>query len=271
MQVERETYMGNYTLCITETGERNPFDENMVILHEIRVHGDVRKPIDIIIPCNITDISSNVVNEETKNLIKSINFDCHQTHIKPHGIRNISDNAFSGCYNLKKVNFPKTLCFIGKEAFCGTGLRKISIKRHNVHIDKRAFANIPELEKANISGVKNIPTGCFKGCENLSEVKFSKGLKKIGNKAFYKTNLCDNLDLTKYKKLRTVGNNAFAETYIEKVIVNSIYPENVGENAYGDAEIVIKDGDRYISSSDLEPDSSFEDFENEDPQWDDCR
>ena len=50
-------------------------------------------------------------------------------------IKVIGDEAFSGCYNLKKINFPSGLEFIGDRAFYGCNGLVIS---HSSHEDRSA-------------------------------------------------------------------------------------------------------------------------------------
>ena len=46
----------------------------------------------------------------------------------PENVRNIGDNAFSGCYSLEKVTFPSVLKNIGSGAFASCGsLKKIAV------------------------------------------------------------------------------------------------------------------------------------------------
>ena len=54
-------------------------------------------------------------------------------------LREIDDNAFNGCYNLKNICLPQNLRNIGKYCFCGCGFTSINIPKSVERIERRAF------------------------------------------------------------------------------------------------------------------------------------
>ncbi len=68
----------------------------------------------------------------------------------------IGDAAFSFCISLKRVVIPKSVCFIGVAAFCGSGLKEV------------IFESVPEI----------IEPAVFKGCKNLKRIVVPKGKKQ---------------------------------------------------------------------------------------------
>lgn len=90
--------------------------------------------------------------------IKSLKYR-KQIHIKnvdiADGITSIGDAAFSYCISLKRVVVPKSVCFIGVAAFCGSGL------------EEAIFEGVPQI----------IEPAVFKGCKNLKRIIVPKGKK----------------------------------------------------------------------------------------------
>ena len=82
----------------------------------------------------------------------------------PTSVKEIEDGAFDECEKLEEVECdPKWICKFNKSR-----LRKITIP--------------PQI--------KELPSECFKGCKNLRQIKFSSGIKAIGEGAFED---CENL------------------------------------------------------------------------------
>lgn len=78
------------------------------------------------------------------------------------GVKTIANTAFQGCRNLRKINFPQTVTYIGKDAFqrC-TGLQEISLP----------------------DGIQEIQLGAFRECL-LKSVTLPSSLTYIGSEAF---------------------------------------------------------------------------------------
>ena len=103
----------------------------------------------------------------------------------PSTLRRIEYNAFLGCKNLKSINLPGRLEYIGKCCFQESGLELV---------------NLPH-------GVKIIDESAFYQCENLKSVVLPAGLEKIRCFAFFKTNL----ESIKFpESLREIAQGAFA-------------------------------------------------------------
>ena len=105
---------------------------------------------------NVTTICDHVSQNDLNKIIIS------------NGITTINDYAFNGCTNLKEVNLPNSLKYIGSNAFNGcNALEKIIL--HN--------------------GITTIKNYAFYGCNNLKEVYLPKGIETIGNNVFDSTAL----------------------------------------------------------------------------------
>ena len=75
----------------------------------------------------------------------------------PSTLKRIEYNAFKDCKNLKNINLPNRLEFIGKQCFMGSTLE---------------FVDLP-------STLMTIERSAFRECQNLSSVEFPASLRKI--------------------------------------------------------------------------------------------
>ena len=87
--------------------------------------------------------------------------------ILPDGLETIGSysyysQSFSGCSNLKTIQFPPSLKYIGGSAFSGCS----------------------SLEKISLPGLDYIGDGAFSYCTSLKEVRIPSTLQNVGDKAF---------------------------------------------------------------------------------------
>lgn len=158
--------------------------------------------IDSILIATDKTIKPRFVVPEGTRLIAAGAFQGNKTITRvelPSCISRIDHETFRDCKNLQKVVIPTTITSIGEEAFTGSGLyanenkwkkgafiiddcliatnndlpakyifkNKIPIRL----IAERAFANKKNLKSVTIPAtVTAIPTACFYGCENLTDV-----------------------------------------------------------------------------------------------------
>lgn len=87
------------------------------------------------------------------------------------GIPFYSSSSFAGCINLKTIQFPPSLKYIGANAFDGcSSLEKISLPGLD-RIDNSAFSGCTSLKEVRIpSTLQNIGDGAFSGCSNLADI-----------------------------------------------------------------------------------------------------
>lgn len=136
----------------------------------------------------------------------------------PSTLRRIEYNAFNSCANLKNVELPEHLEYIGAGVFRESGLQSVTFPDSLRAVAKRAFFGCKELRTVvlneglevlgcsendnekelrgmvfagcgidNIripSTLKVIEAATFLGCKNLKSVDLSEGLEKIGVAAF---------------------------------------------------------------------------------------
>ena len=96
--------------------------------------------------------------------------------ILPDGLESIGNNeyysnSFAGCSNLKTIQFPPSLKYIGGYVFRGcSSLEKISLPGLD-RIDRCAFQSCKSLKEVRIpSTLQNIGDEAFSGCSNLADI-----------------------------------------------------------------------------------------------------
>ena len=104
----------------------------------------------------------------------------------PSTLKRIECRTFAGCKNLKTVELPNGLEYIGKECFYESGLESVRIP----------------------SALKTIEGWTFFNCKNLKHVEFPEGLEKIDAAAFSGSGI-ERVDLP--SSTRRIGAEAFME------------------------------------------------------------
>ena len=117
----------------------------------------------------------------------------------------IGHSAFDGS-DLKKINFPAPLRFIGVSAFNQTALEVVNLSDTDIeHIGSCAFANCAKLMKAELpDSVEMLPNGCFYSCRQLMKINLKK-VRLIDKDAFRG---CDDLikvERSAYSNIEYIG------------------------------------------------------------------
>ena len=120
----------------------------------------------MIIPSNVSGIRKILLNKETNEIVKEIQFN------KGSKLANIYNNAFEGFVGLDTINLPSSLKSIGTAAFKGCSkLTKIKIN-NNADNDLSSLA------------IAEVPESCFEGCSLINNLKFAQDIKAPQAKAF---------------------------------------------------------------------------------------
>lgn len=141
----------------------------------------------------------------------------------PASVKTISEDAFSGCANLKKVTFPSsTGLLIERDAFCRCGFQSIIIPSTLTAIGTGCFSGCPDLQSITVAdgnpnydsrgncnaiietSTNTLVTGCvttripnsvevigqtaFSYLENLTSIEIPEGIKEIRG-SFHDTGL----------------------------------------------------------------------------------
>ncbi len=166
-----------------------------------------------------------------------------------NGVTSICDNAFSYTDNLKEVNFPDSLNFVGRDVFYSSEY-KMKTDSYGVQYEDNVLIFAPELTGTYKikDGTRVIADGAFtlsNSEQKVKEVIFPTSLVTIGNFAFghafanggvvtsaYPCQSLVKADLSNNKNLKYIGYNAFKDCV---ALTSMIIPENVtyvGESAF---------------------------------------
>lgn len=127
----------------------------------------------------------------------------------PNGIIEMGANAFNSCSSLASITLPETLTSIGQSAFekCSS-LVNIILPSKVTAIADATFRFCYSLTSADLKGVKSIGQNAFYDDRKLSTVNLTKGLTSIGDSAFSGCNSISNITFP--STLKTIGAGAFA-------------------------------------------------------------
>ena len=110
----------------------------------------------------------------------------------PPSVKEIRNEAFAYCRNLKRIHFSKGLQTIGDETFRGcVSLNGILLPQTLSTIKHGAFMGCDALEKIRIPKGAELGNDVFCGCDNLKEVVLPKDLETIPEAAFQ---ICKSLE-----------------------------------------------------------------------------
>ena len=193
-------------------------DDYDVLSNNIKNSENIRS-IDI--DEGIKTLSENCFNKSInlKNIILPITlidiqdfalYECHhlQSLNIPDSVTNLGESFIEDCFNLLEVQLPKSLKSMGQYAFeDDTSLSIINFKNVNIELKEGLFKGCMSLKDFNSLNLSKettiIPKQLFLECINLQEV-----------------------DLSSYDKLESIGSYAFARCHqLSKVILPSSLKE----------------------------------------------
>lgn len=161
------------------------------------------------------------------NLLESVLFD---------GKTIVPDECFCRCQTLSRVNF-NNVTSIGHDGFSFTEVDPKIISK-DMFVDKRTFADCPNIKYLDIGNLSNICEHAFENCTQLEEVTIvTDGAKYVPAYLFsgcvnlLKVDIIDNTET-----LVSIGDEAFRKTNIIDIII----PDNVkriGSNAFADSRL----------------------------------
>lgn len=178
--------------------------------------------------------------------------------IIPDSVKQIWQNAFWGCIELKEVTFGDNITFIGGRAFkeC-ISLQEINLPKKLEKMEASVFEGCKSAKKITVPAtLTNWGAGSFFGCSAVEEVVLEDGLKTIQYQAFASAKL---KSITIPASVEFIGSEAFLnnKTPIESIKFLGDAPEAEGK-VFGepnkDITIQYKKGTKGWDSSSLAED-----------------
>lgn len=136
--------------------------------------------------------------------------------------KNIGQNCFQDCKNLKSVTLPDGITKISKSLFLNCqNLKKIKLDNSVEIIEESAFENCIQLEIDELpSNLKSIGANSFKNCQSIKISKFPICISEFGIGSF--KNCTGLIEIIFPKSLTMIDQKAFEGcSNLEKVVINA--------------------------------------------------
>ena len=179
----------------------------------------------LIIPSNVSGIRKILLNKETNEIVKEIQFN------KGSKLANIYNNAFEGFVGLDTINLPSSLKSIGTAAFKGCS------KLTKIKIDNNADNDLSSL------AIAEVPESCFEGCSLINNLKFAQDIKAPQAKAFKDCTSLNSITIGKNEKNDFTNcdwtriNESVFENTDELTIKFPQYLNSIGRRAFAKSKI----------------------------------
>ena len=136
--------------------------------------------------CFVDDIIIEI-EEGLKKVRSGVIDGGYSTIVLPESIEEIQPKAFKNIIDLKTINIPNSVRYIGDMAFGScSNLRHVDLENCNElrEIGEGAFKNSGVCKIILPEGLEVLGPECFRECWNLTDVVLPKSLNKIGRLAF---------------------------------------------------------------------------------------
>ena len=168
-------------------------------------------------------------------------------------VKILGEEAFSGCYQLKEINFPDSLKQIGKYCFYGTALTNVLLPDNVIDVFEGAFKQCAQLTSIRFSSAQPeiaeyvcagdrllekviIPIGnadvirsnAFNACLSISSIILPSNITTIQDAAFRS---CSGLISINLNKVKIINPNAF-DHCISLTDVEMPFVTNIGNRAF---------------------------------------
>ena len=136
----------------------------------------------------------------------------------PENTFEIGDEAFQGCFNLKKLTLPNTVTHIGHQAFHGCMALQAFVMPNSVTFAGMAlFHWCKKLEFVLLSkNLRKLAPGMFAGCESLKSIVIPENVSDISVRTFMD---CESLKAINFLgRVSFFGELAFENTSVEFIV-----------------------------------------------------
>ena len=124
----------------------------------------------------------------------------------PKNLVEIQGYAFTGCKNLKSIEFPPSLKEIGREAFSYSGLTHVTIPNTIETLGMNSYGGCDSLKSVDVD-CRVVGNGAFIECKALRTIHFGEHVETLVTGAFA---LCSSLQsVVLHDNITEIGANAF--------------------------------------------------------------
>ena len=183
-----------YTLTITGNGPMANYDRYITSSNDSYApwYEKIQNITQLIVEGGVTTLGDNILYYSYSDNSGYHSFHPNLREVElPQGLSYIGARAFCDSPMLNEVKIPSTVTKIMQSAFSGcTGLKEIELPPQLEEIDYNSFYGCSGLTEITIpSSVKTIRSGAFENCTSLESVTLSEGIGEIGTEAFQYTKL----------------------------------------------------------------------------------
>lgn len=156
---------------------------------------------EVLVQEGVTGIGKCFFDKENGNSISKVTL--------PESLESIGNSAFRDSTGLKEIYIPDGVKYIGKYAFSGcTRIEKLGLPNGLKTIEESSFYGLEKMKTLIIpDSVTEIKDSAFEFCYKLSNIRWGKGLKKIGEYAFVDCAITE-LDIPDH--VTSIGESSFA-------------------------------------------------------------
>lgn len=181
--------------------------------------------------------------------------------VLPDSIKELPENVFEDCTNLKNVEIPNSVRKIGEYAFEGcSSLETIIIPDSVIEIGHSAFQKCTSLKSIEIpNSVKRLGDYAFWGCTELKNVKLSSQLRGIENCTFWECSKLEEINIP--NSVIKIGMSAFSECSSLKSVSIPASTEIDEYSSFDDTTHIIRRNEWSNNDFSEETDNNSEEYE----------
>lgn len=131
--------------------------------------------------------------------------------ILPKSLKAILGEAFRGCSNLKHIDLPNTIEYLGSYCFANSGIEDLVLPPRLTKVPNDCCCQCEQLKVVSFgAGITTIGYAAFQGCSQLREISLPESLQDVEFRAFEGTSVSTMIFPSNVKK---VSKETFGDKY----------------------------------------------------------